>query len=95
MGSKNGIIDLPDDVGGYPVLAATDEEVKRATADADKDNIPDYYETKLGLNPTKDDATLKTLDPQGLYTNFEIYLHYLVQDIVQSQTQGGNYTKLE
>ena len=95
MGSKNGIIDLPDDVGGYPVLAATDEEVKRATADADKDNIPDYYETKLGLNPAKDDATLKTLDPQGLYTNFEIYLHYLVQDIVQSQTQGGNYTKLE
>ena len=95
MGSKNGIIDLPDDVGGYPVLAATDEEVKRATTDTDKDEIPDYYEEQLGLDKTKADATLKTLDPQGLYTNFEIYLHYLVQDITAAQTEGGNYTKLE
>lgn len=95
MGSKNGIIDLPDDVGGYPVLAATDEEIQRATTDTDKDEIPDYYEEKLGLNPAKADATDKTLDPQGLYTNFEIYLHYLVQDITAAQTEGGNYTKLE
>lgn len=94
-GSKNGIIDLPDDVGGYPVLSATDEELKRATTDTDKDNIPDYYEEKLGLNPAKADATTKTLDPQGLYTNFEIYLHYLVQDVTAAQTVGGNYTKLE
>lgn len=95
MGSKNGIIDLPEDVDGYPVLSATGEEIQRATADADKDEIPDYYEERLGLDKTKADATLKTLDPQGLYTNFEIYLHYLVQDITAAQTEGGNYTKLE
>ncbi|MBE6190320.1 MAG: pectate lyase [Rikenellaceae bacterium] len=95
MGSKNGIIDLPEDVGGYPVLTATGEEIQRATADTDKDEIPDYYEEQLGLDKTKADATLKTLDPQGLYTNFEIYLHYLVQDITAAQTEGGNYTKLE
>ncbi|MBR5464329.1 MAG: pectate lyase [Alistipes sp.] len=94
-GSKNGIIDLPSDVGGYPALIATDEELKRATTDTDKDNIPDYYEALLGLDKSKNDALLKTLDPQGLYTNFEIYLHFLVQDITAAQTTGGNYTKLE
>ena len=95
MGSKNGIIDLPEDVGGYPTLSATEEEIARAVTDTDKDNIPDYYEEQLGLDKTKADATLKTLDPQTLYTNFEVYLHYLVQAITTAQTEGGNYTKLE
>ncbi|MBR4052893.1 MAG: pectate lyase [Alistipes sp.] len=95
MGSKNGIIDLPEDVGGYPTLSATEEEIARAVTDTDQDEIPDYYEEQLGLDKTKADATLKTIDPQGLYTNFEIYLHYLVQDITAAQTEGGNYTKLE
>jgi hypothetical protein len=95
MGSKNGIIDLPEDVGGYPTLSATEEEIARAVTDTDKDNIPDYYEEQLGLDKTKADATLKTLDPQALYTNFEVYLHYLVQAITSAQTEGGNYTKLE
>ena len=95
MGSKNGIIDLPEDVGGYPVLTATDEEVKRSTTDTDKDGIPDHYEEVLGLDKSKADAAAKTLDPQGLYTNFEAYLHFLVQEVVLAQTANGNYTKLE
>ena len=95
MGSKNGIIDLPEDVGGYPVLTATDEEVKRSTTDTDKDGIPDHYEEVLGLDKSKSDAAAKTLDPQGLYTNFEAYLHFLVQEVVLAQTANGNYTKLE
>lgn len=95
MGSKNGIIDLPEDVGGYPVLTATDEEVKRSTTDTDKDGIPDHYEELLGLDKSKSDAAAKTLDPQGLYTNFEAYLHFLVQEVVLAQTANGNYTKLE
>ena len=95
-GSKNGIIDLPSDVDGYPVLTATAEEIARATTDTDKDEIPDYYEELLGLEKTnKADATAKTLDPQGLYTNFEAYLHYLVHEITTAQTAGGTYTKLE
>ena len=65
------------------------------TTDTDNDHIPDYYEEQLGLDKTKADATLKTLDPQALYTNFEVYLHYLVQAITSAQTDGGNYTKLE
>ena len=94
-GSKNGIIDTQKAVGGWPTLSATSEEIARATTDTDKDNIPDYYEGLLGLNPSAADATTKTLDPQGLYTNFEIYLHYLVKDITAGQTAGGSYTKLE
>lgn len=96
MGSKNGIIDLPDDVGGYPAYTATEEQIKRAATDTDKDGIPDYYETELGLNAyDKADGTAKTLDPQGLYTNLEIYLHFLVKEVVASQNQNGSYTKLD
>ncbi len=94
-GSTGGIIDTQSAVGGWPTLSATNEEVTRATIDTDKDNIPDYYEGLLGLDATKADATAKTLDPQGLYTNFEIYLHYLVKDITKAQTAGGTYTKLD
>ena len=94
-GSTNGMIDTQTAVGGWPTLTATSEEIARMTTDTDKDGIPDYYEELFGLDKTKADATLKTLDPQGLYTNFECYLHYLVQDIVLVQTEGGNYTKLD
>ncbi|MBO5686259.1 MAG: pectate lyase, partial [Alistipes sp.] len=94
-GSKNGLIDTQTAVGGWPTLTATAEEVARATTDSDGDHIPDYYETLLGLNPSKADATEKTLDPQGLYSNFEIYLHFLVKEITAGQTVGGTYTKLD
>ena len=76
-------------------MTASSEEIERATKDTDGDHIPDYYEALLGLDKTKADATAKTLDPQGLYTNFEIYLHYLVKDITAGQTAGGTYKKLE
>ncbi len=91
-----GIIDSPADKGGYPVLTATDEEKSRASKDTDGDGIPDYYETLLGLNADNaEDAAHKTLDPQGLYTNLEVYLHYLVQEIVEAQNASGNYTELK
>ena len=93
-GSKNGIIDLPSDVGGYPNLTASNMEILRATTDTDKDEIPDYYEEQLGLDKNKADADAKTLDPQGLYTNFEIYLHFLVKEITLGQNSGGTYTIL-
>lgn len=94
-GSKNGIIDTQSAVGGWPTLSATSEEVARATTDTDGDHIPDYYETLLGLDKSKADATAKTLDPQGLYTNFEIYLHYLVKEITARQVAGGTYKNLQ
>ena len=37
----------------------------------------------------------KTIDIHGRYTDFEMYLHYLVRDIVAAQTAGGAYTALD
>lgn len=94
-GSGKGLIDSQKDVGGWPVLKATDEELAR-TKDTDGDGIPDYWEDFFDLDRNSAaDGTAKTLDPQGLYTNLEIYLHYLVKDITRAQTEGGTYLRLE
>lgn len=91
-----GIIDSPSDKGGYPTLKATDDEIDHAKTDTDGDGIPDYYEKLFGLDPANAaDAAAKTLDPQRLYTNFEVYAHYLVQDIVEAQNVDGSYTSLQ
>ncbi|MCM1150642.1 MAG: hypothetical protein NC209_00755, partial [Alistipes sp.] len=93
-GSRNGLVDSPADVGGWPALTATPEELSRVR-DSDGDGIPDCYEELFGLdreNPA--DANEKTLDPRGRYTNLEIYLHYLVREITAAQTHGGVYTEL-
>ena len=56
----------------------------------------DYYEELLGLDKSDaSDAAAKTLDPQGLYSNLEVYLHYLVKDITAAQVAGGTYTALD
>lgn len=88
-----GIIDSQDDKGGYPDLKATDEELL-SVVDTDGDGIPDDYEDLFGLDRNDaSDGAAKTLDPQGLYTNFEIYAHYLVKDITLAQTRTGSYSK--
>lgn len=87
-----GIIDSQTDVGGWPAYTATEEELSR-TKDTDGDGIPDYYEDLFGLNKEdKNDALKYNFDDR--YTNLEMYLHYLVQDITVGQVAGGVATKL-
>ena len=90
-GSKNGIIDTQSAVGGWSTYSATSAEISKVT-DTDKDGMPDWFEDQFGLK--KADATdgnARTLDHLGRYTNLEMYLHYLVKDIVDAQNAGGAY----
>lgn len=93
-GSKNGIIDCHTDVGGWPALSATSSEIAERV-DSDGDGIPDSWEQEFGLNKgNKGDGNAYTLDVDGRYTNLEVYLHYLVKDVVNGQTDRGVYKKL-
>ena len=76
-GGKKGIIDSPDDVGGWPVL-----KQGKIPVDSDNDGIPDEWETANGLNPNDSaDGNAFTLNKN--YTNLEIYLNSLVEHIIQ------------
>ena len=65
----SGIIDSPDDVGGWPTLASLP-----APPDSDDDGMPDGWEKKFGLDPENAaDPGLDT-DKDG-YTDVEEYLN--------------------
>ncbi len=88
LGSRNGIIDLPSDVGGYPTYPAGE-----TPKDSDRDGMPDSFEQLAGLNPNEaSDANGHAFDPR--YTNLEIYLHWLVQEITLQQVAGGTSAPL-
>ncbi len=71
-GGANGIIDSPNEVGGWPKLIA-----KKTPQDSDSDGMPDEWEQKQGLNPQKPDNNGNTLDSN--YTNLEMYINSLVK----------------
>lgn len=93
-GNKPGYINEPEDVlqalselgdNPYPELA---KDTSRDVTDTDGDGMPDAFETAYGLDANNpDDGNANTLDPAGKYTNLEMYLHSLVQDIIKKQQQ--------
>ena len=75
QGSKNGLIDTQSDVGGWPELNST-----TPPTDTDRDAMPDEWELAHGLDPNSSaDSKLNTLDEN--FTNLEVYLNSLVQDL--------------
>ena len=76
--TRRGLIDLPSDVGGYPSLTATTEEIM-ALRDTDGDGMPDTWEQTHGLDPhNAADGRASTLNSAG-YTNLEVYLDEAAQ----------------
>ena len=81
-GSKNGIIDTQSAVGGWPTYTASDADKAKVT-DTDRDGMPDWFEDQFGLDKgSAGDAAGMDLDVNKRYTNLEMFLHYLVRDIV-------------
>ena len=48
--------------------------------------MPDWFEDKFGLaKGDAADGNAMTIDIRGRYTNIEMYLHYLMRDVVAGQ----------
>ena len=80
---KPGIIDSQTDVGGWPnytSLAAPD--------DLDDDGMPDDWEDVHGLNKN-DGSDGPAYNISSVYTNVEVYMNSLVQNITTGQLAGG------
>ena len=98
--SVGGLIDTQTDVqdatwkNGWPVYTATQAQLE-AARDSDKDGIPDAIEDAWGLNK-KDasDGNAFTIDTHMRYTNLEMYLHYLVKEVVSQGNKGSDYKDL-
>lgn len=100
---KNGtgrIIDCVTDTKGktsvyslygytWPEYKALPKE-KAKNVDTDRDGMPDWFEKRFGLDETDaSDGNKMTIDCHKRYTNLEMYLHYLVRNIVKAQDAGG------
>ena len=89
----SGRIDLVSDVNGY-TEANFPTSSRPEGFDTDQDGIPDAWETANGLNPNDaSDANLFTLDTaKGWYSNLEVYLSSLVEDIMKQGNADAQST---
>ena len=57
--------------------------------------MPDWFEQQFGLNKSNaSDGNAFSLDKHKRYTNLEMYLHYLVRNIIAAQNNGSEYKTL-
>ena len=93
VSGAQGQLDKVSDQGTYELESTSRPE----GFDTDGDGIPDEWETANGLNPNdKSDGNAKTIDTtKGWYTNLEVYLNSLVEDIMKAGMADGesNYTE--
>ena len=96
---KAGQIDFINDPAGeqnvaYPSFPELESQSRPADFDTDQDGMPDEWETANGLNPNdKNDAALFTLDPdKKWYSNLEVYLNSLVEDIMKAGNADAQST---
>ena len=92
----DGIINHPNDVGGYPAIPF----VQRAGDwDADQDGMPGAWETRHGLNPADAADRNGDFDADG-YTNLDDYLNeagafQAVQEIAWDGSANNRYAQIE
>ena len=81
---RPGIIDFVRDQGTYEL----ESTARPSGFDTDKDGMPDEWEQLNGLDPNNaaDGKTITLDTDKGWYTNLEVYLSSLVEDIMK----GGN-----
>ncbi|RNC66388.1 polysaccharide lyase family 1 protein [Proteiniphilum sp. X52] len=79
-GSTKGIIDSQEDVGGWPEHKSS--EVPKNSAG---DGIPDDWKMKYGLDIEKDVSSGHDLSTG--YTNIEVYIHSLVQPLMDAKSK--------
>ncbi len=70
-GTKSGIIDSQDDVGGWPPL-----ESKQPPDDSSGDGLPDWWVIRHGLDPSDSNEGNRDRNGDG-YTNLQEYLNWL------------------
>ncbi len=94
-GNKPGYINSQNDLkpsGATVAWSAWPElllDENRDVKDTDGDGIPDWWEKAHGLSPDDySDGNAKTLSRE-CYTNLEVYLNSLVEEIVSAQNKGG------
>ena len=82
---KKGLIDVVADCNGY-TEADFPTGSRPIGFDSDNDGMPDEWELANGLDPNNAaDAKTYTLDTEkGWYTNLEVYLSALVEDIMKA-----------
>lgn len=90
VSNTSGILDFindpaKDEVAGTASFPALPSVSRPEGYDSDNDGMPDEWELAYGLNPNDaSDAKSFTLDPRGWYSNVEVYLNSLVEDIMKA-----------